>query len=180
MRFALKLLLFYSLSGVLASYAMTSTVIPERLLVDQPELQKVGDARYSKFGFKLYDAELWATSDRVFELDAQQSYALSLRYLRNITKDKLVSATAKEWQRLAPVSDEQIASWTESIDAIWPDVQTGSVLTCIVFPNNRTEFYYDDQKIGEIADARFGLAFLNIWLDEASQFSKQRQALLGL
>lgn len=180
MRLLLPIFLFYSLSCVLASHAASDSVLPESLRNLQPALQKIGEARYKKFGFKLYDAEFWSTASAGEPLAADQGYALSLQYLRDISKTRLVEATNTEWQRLAPASETQIADWIAIIDNMWPDVSKGTILTCAVFPNGRTVFYLGNEQIGEILDAEFGLAFLNIWLNDASQFSKQRQRLLGL
>lgn len=180
MRLLLLIFTFYSLCWVLASHAASDSVLPEPLQNKQADLQKIGAARYKKFGFKLYDAEFWSTTSAGKSLSADQGYALSLQYLRDISKDRLVEATNTEWQRLALASEAQIAEWITLIDMMWPDVSEGTILTCMVFPEGRTVFFLGNEQIGEVMDAEFGVAFLNIWLNEASQFSKQRQRLLGL
>ena len=43
----------------------------------------------------------------------------------------------------------------------------------------KTVFYNKDARLGELNDPEFGPAFLAIWLDEKSRYSKNRKELLG-
>lgn len=178
MRLIVLLSLFYSLVPIFASHAFTNTTVPERIFEQQPDLKPLGSARYSKFGFKLYDAELWASNTKTTPESLNGDYALSLIYKRDIEKSRLIKATDKEWRRLG-VSDSQRTAWIATLESIWPDVQKGSVLTSHIVANNKTVFYLGDTKLGEVNDSNFGSAFLDIWLSEKSQFKKQRNLLLG-
>ena len=63
---------------------------------------------------------------------------------------------------------------------IFPDVENGTILTGVYYPNNKTVFYRDDGEIGTITDIEFGKWFFNIWLGEKTAFPKMRADLLGI
>ncbi len=152
--------------------------MPKSLQEKWSELNKLGIAEYSKFGFDLYDAELWASSDKVDALNKQNVYGLSLKYKRNIKQEQLLKATAKQWRRLQ-LDATLSKSWLAQLESIWPDIKKGHTLSFVIDTQNNSLFYLGDRYLGEINDHRFGFAFLDIWLHEQSQFKKQRQQLLG-
>jgi hypothetical protein len=46
-------------------------------------------------------------------------------------------------------------------------------------PDGKTTFFNKNASLGTIDDSDFGAAFLAIWLDEKSRFTKNRKELLG-
>lgn len=153
-------------------------IMPSSIQQTWQNLNKVGTAKYSKYGFKLYKAELWSSASLEKGLSEEQTYGLSLKYKRNIKQPTLLKHTNKQWLRLntpASVAD----TWIDKLEGIWPNIKKGDILSCIVEPQNKTTFFLNNKPIGEITDTRFGLAFLNIWLNEKSAFKKQRKQLLG-
>ena len=71
-------------------------------------------------------------------------------------------------------------TWLAQLEAIWPDIQKGHTLSFVKDTQTSSLFYLNDRYLGQINDANFSTAFLDIWLGPNSQFPKQRQQLLGL
>ncbi|WP_394205672.1 chalcone isomerase family protein [Shewanella waksmanii] len=141
-------------------------------------MNKVGEGQMSYLFWDVYKAALYSESSRYQSLDSSYPLALQIHYLRDIDSDVLIQATQEQWQHLA-YSDEQISRWSEPLNALWPDIQEGDVLTIIVDEQGISDFYHGDEALGTVTNANFGPAFLSIWLSENTTEPELRQALLG-
>ena len=139
----------------------------------------VGAGDFSWFGIKLYRASLWTEDGRYGDYRETRPIALTITYEKNISSERLVSRTAREWRRLKNADRAQLEVWSTQIASIWPDVKTGDSLTTLVEPGGATLFYDSNELIGVIDDAEFGPAFLAIWLDEKTRARKLRRQLLS-
>ena len=74
-------------------------------------IQGQGEMRW--FGFRLYQASLWAPDGR---WQAAQPYALELRYARDIPSARLVQASIEEMQRLGSADDARLARWKVELE----------------------------------------------------------------
>ena len=63
-------------------------------------------------------------------------------------------------------------AWLMILENIWPDVNKGDQLIFVTSPNGTSTFYNKQKSLGTIDDAKFGSAFLAIWLDENSRYKK--------
>lgn len=147
------------------------------------EVEAVGSGVLSWFGIDVYEAVLYTDSGRFSGVDVQETVALELRYLRNISAERLVERTRKEWDRL----DRRISlpgertrdSWLEQVGAFWPDITPGDLIVTVVTRHGPTRFYSSGGLIGEIPDPEFGPAFLEIWLHPESRRPDLRNELVG-
>lgn len=141
-----------------------------------PDCEKVGEARYTRLLWDVYDASLFA-KDGVYQ--QQQPFALSLHYLRNI-EGKAIADKSAELIREAGFSDEiTLAAWHNQMRSIFPNVSEGTVLTGIYGEGGKTVFYDGGKKIGQISDPKFGEHFFGIWLSEDNKEADFRKKLLG-
>ena len=138
-------------------------------------VQGQGEMRW--FGFRLYQASLWAPGGH---WQAHQPYALELRYARDIPSSRLVQASMEEMQRLGNAGSEPLARWKVELERVFPDVRSGDVIVGMHLPKRGAEFYHQGKLTGRIDDVEFAGAFFAIWLDERTREPALRARLLGL
>jgi hypothetical protein len=103
-----------------------------------------------------------------------------LRYLRAIPGKAIAARSVTEIQRQGVQDPAVLAQWQAQMATIFPDVQEGTVLSAIFFPEGKTLFFAGDTPIGSIQDADFTRAFPAIWLGPHTAAPLLRQRLLGL
>ncbi len=138
------------------------------------QVQGQGEMRW--FGFRLYDASLWAPGGR---WRPGQPYALELRYARDIASTRLVEASVDEMRRLGSADDERLARWKLELERVFPDVRTGDVIHGLHLPARGAEFYHQGKLTGRVDDIEFARAFFAIWLDPRTREPALRASLLG-
>jgi hypothetical protein len=150
--------------------AAAGTVLPQDWRV-----QGQGEMRW--FGFRLYEASLWAPGDR---WQSDQPYALELRYARDIPSARLVQASIEEMQRLGSADAARLARWQAELERVFPDVRSGEVIHGVHLQQRGAEFYHQGKLTGRIDDVEFARAFFAIWLDPRTREPALRKDLLGL
>jgi hypothetical protein len=150
--------------------AAAGTVLPQDWRV-----QGQGEMRW--FGFRLYEASLWAPGGR---WQSDQPYALELRYARDIPSTRLVQASIEEMQRLGSADDARLARWQAELERVFPDVRSGEVIHGVHLQQRGAEFYHQGKLTGRIEDVEFARAFFAIWLDPRTREPALRKDLLGL
>lgn len=136
-------------------------------------LQLQGQGRMTFWGFDVYDARLYVGDQR-----GQTGFALDLNYLRSLKGSDITKRTIEEMQRFG-VGEANRSTWGKKLDAIFPDVVSGSSLTAIHVPGRGTVFLHNGKSVGEIAGDDFAKAFFSIWLDPKTAAPKLRTALIG-
>lgn len=143
-----------------------------------PAAVPVGRGELTWFGLRIYQATLWA-SEQPFT--SSQPFALQLEYYRNISRDRLVSASLREIKRLAkqPVAADTIADWQEQLERVFIDVQTGDQLIGVYHPEQGMRLYSRERLLGHITDVTLAQAFFDIWLNPDAEDQQLRRQLLG-
>ena len=167
------------LSSLLAAPAGGATDVSGPL----DTLHEVGSGELTWFGLEVYEARLHSGTPEFQGLGAAVPVALEITYRRNISSERLVETTAKEWRRLRTELDlpgvERLQPWLDAVAEIWPDVTPGDRIIARVEPGGPTFFYGNDGLLGVVEDPGFGPAFLGIWLHPESRDASLRAALLG-
>lgn len=101
------------------------------------QLEKVGDGTMSWMFLDIYDASLFTTDGDYSSTVYPQ--VLTLNYLKNINKKRLINATKEQWI-LQGFEDTKMKYWLQSLQQIWPDIKSGDSLT----------FYVSENKKGQI------------------------------
>ena len=153
------------LVGSSASYAET------RLFGGNLSLQKYGTGELRRFGFLVYEAQLWAGAN-----PADPPVALQLTYKRDIAGSKIVAASIDQMRALG-AGEQQLGAWAGAMARIFPDVKPGDQIVGIYRPGSAT-FLYNNREIGQINDPEFARLFFGIWLDPRTTEPKLRNQLL--
>lgn len=139
-------------------------------------LPQLGEGTLRWFGFKIYDATLWA-ADRAASLAAP--LRLELRYARALQGAAIAAASDEQMARLGFGTRAQRAAWLQAMRDVFPDVEAGDALAGEHLPGRGARFYRNGALIGEVPDPEFSRAFFSIWLDPRTAEPGLRAALLG-
>ncbi|WP_371324404.1 chalcone isomerase family protein [Dechloromonas sp. ZY10] len=137
-----------------------------------PGLRRWGQGEFSRFGFRIYRATLWAGDDL-----RRPPLALRLDYHRAIRSSQIVDASLREMRTLG-TSEVALERWGARLAALLPDVRPGDYIVG-VHRGDAAWFAHNGRFLGEIAEAAFADAFFAIWLDPRTSEPGLRQALLG-
>ncbi|BCE02809.1 chalcone isomerase family protein [Marinicellulosiphila megalodicopiae] len=154
-------------------FLMSTTAFSAPLSEDK---YKVGEARFKYLFWKVYDSSLF-TKNKKFE-SLNQELTLSITYLRNIPKHRIVDATVNQWEHLN-FDQKSISKWREKIETILPEINKNDNLSFHKQQTGIGSFYYNGKLIGEINDTQFSDAFLSIWLSSNTSEPKLRQKLIS-
>ncbi|USD66686.1 chalcone isomerase family protein [Vibrio sp. SCSIO 43136] len=144
----------------------------------------VGTSVLSWLFFDIYQSEL-KTPDGFYQESSDVTphpMALSIHYLRDIPKDKLLEATHDQWIHLG-YGQKQADEWIGKLEVIYPDIQQGDSLVYVTDGKAGQFIYYSDkaqpQVVGNINSETLNDAFLSIWLSPDTEYPKHRAQLLG-
>jgi hypothetical protein len=136
------------------------------------QAEVVGEGRLIYWGFKLYDAQLYASKE------SQGGYALDLNYLRQFEAQDLYKQTLEEMQKMG-VTKEKRALWDPQLSKAFKTVKKGDSITAIKKSRDLTQLFHNGQLISEIRGEELSKAFFGIWLHPRTSVPKLRLSLLG-
>jgi hypothetical protein len=152
-----------------------------RLLPFGEEWQRRGSGNTSFLGLRLYHATLWtagaAPQDAAGVLAG--SHALTLRYVRDFSRDTLVEASLREMKRLG-ATEAELLRWKHDLARVFPNVKAGEVITGLHRPGRGATFLHQGQPTGEVADPEFARRFFGIWLDPKTRDPELRAQLFAV
>jgi len=167
------LLASLAVSAVMAGQAFADLQTAQRHV---PDAELVGEGRLKYLFWSVFDAALYAP-DGIWSAD--QPFALSLSYLRDLEGEGIVEASIDEIREQGMADQAILERWRDEMTAIFPDVDDQTTLTGIVDDNSHTQFYQNGELVGTISDPAFSRYFFNIWLGEQTSEPKLRRQLLG-
>jgi hypothetical protein len=132
------------------------------------------------FGFKAYDARLWAAADGgANPLLARQPFALDIIYNATVSGEEIARVSLVEMYRLRPAGPDRLEAWNQAMRQALPSVKSGDRLVGVHLPQVGARFYFNGRQTGEVNDPAFSEAFFAIWFDENTRRPELRRALLG-
>lgn len=143
---------------------------------------EVGHATLTWGPFDVYHSQL-STPEGHYQA-AHWPQALSIEYLRSISREELVKATDEQWDKLGLLPKARQNGWSEQAAKVWPDVSEGSQITFLADADGG-QFYYRaphsvlTEPLGPRFSADFRDAFLAIWLSPTTQYPDLRKDLIG-
>ena len=155
---------------------LAASELPPAVRADAPALQLHGSAVMRRFGFKIYTARLWTTSEGY---RANAPYALDLEYALDIDGAALVDTSINEMRGLGYRDEARLSRWSQAMTAVFPDIRKGDRLIGLARPGVEARFYSAQAYLASIADPAFVDAFFGIWLNPATSAPKIRAGLLG-
>jgi hypothetical protein len=141
-----------------------------------PGLQRLGEGTLRWFGFRVYDATLWAVGRGT---DFSAPLRLELRYARALSGAAIAERSDEEIARLGYGTPEQRSRWLDAMRRLFPDVAEGDTLAGEHQPGRGARFSRNGAPLGEIDDPEFSRAFFSIWLDPRTSAPALRAQLLG-
>ena len=144
-----------------------------------PQAQRLGQSRLTVWGFKIYDAQLWAAPGFNADRYASQPLALELAYLRDFDAADIAERSIKEMRRSATITDAQARQWSLDMQRVFPDVKAGDRIMGLHRPGVGASFWVNGKVGGEILDAEFSKLFFGIWLSPKTSEPAMRTALVG-
>ncbi len=135
-----------------------------------------GEGALKRLWLKGYDASLWTDAP---EWSMDTTYALTLKYARDFSRDDLVERSIKEMEHAQPLTAQQKKEYSAQLSNIFPNVHENDTITSLYEPSKGTTFFYNGKKTGEITDKEFAKKFLGIWLGPKTSEPELRQALIG-
>lgn len=142
-----------------------------------PDLQKIGEGRFSFMVWDVYDAALYASEG---QWKTGQPVILTLSYLRDLEGQKIAESSIDEIKKQGFTNEVQLNQWYQDMLGIFPNVEKDDVITGIYTAQKETVFYKNSVQLGTINDPVFGQAFFDIWLGEQTLAPDLRAQLLGL
>ena len=160
--------LFLQMNQARATEAQNITLVNQQIA----QAEVVGEGRLVYWGFKLYDAQLFASKQ------SQGGYALDLNYLRQFDAQDLYKQTVEEMEKMG-VSKEKQALWDPQLSKAFKTVKKGDSITAIKKSRDLTQLFHNGLLISEIRGEELSKAFFGIWLHPRTSVPKLRQSLLG-
>ncbi len=142
-----------------------------------PNASIVASATLSYAFWDIYQATLYAPKG---QWSPNQPFALSIKYHQTIKGKKIAAESVKEIRKQGFTDEKKLAAWHSQMNAIFPNVKNGTILSAVYQPNQHTMFYHANQPIGTIKDPEFSKLFFDIWLSEKTSEPELRRILLGL
>lgn len=141
------------------------------------KLNLVGEGKLTYWFWDVYQAQLFSQDGRYEE----QRYPLALRlqYLRDFSKEELLSETEKQWQKLGMTNTAEQQKWLTMLESLWPDVRKNDAITLFINEHKVSRFYFNSELLGEVTEPDFSEAFLAIWLAENTSAPDVRKKLIA-
>jgi hypothetical protein len=155
-----------------------SSLIPKEIANAFDSPRRYGASRLRFLAWDVYDITLWTGPDFEPANFIKFPFALELTYLRSIKGIDIANQSIKEMQRLGPMSKSQESQWLLSMQAAFPNVQSGDRLCGIHQPNQRARFFHNGALRTEIEDTAFSPYFFGIWLSDKTSEPRLRSELL--
>lgn len=171
------------LSAALSAFLIISTLNaqsfdspPKEVVQTIPNGILLGTHRLEVLFFDVYDAALWAEK-KPWSFD--QKFALSLRYLSDISKSDIVDTSIEEMARHKPLGALE-PSYRAMLETIFVNVSAGDRITAVFVPTKGLTFYLNGTVLGKINDLNLATQFISIWLHPNASYGEMRSALLGI
>jgi hypothetical protein len=144
-----------------------------------PQHRLIGKGQLTVWGFRVYDAWLWALPGFKSENLAGQQFALELAYLRDLFSRDIAERSMTEMRRSTAISEDQAKNWMNEMLRVIPDIKKGDRVMAIHRPGTGVQVLVNGKSSGEIRDAEFAHLFFGIWLSPKTSEPKLRAVLLA-
>ena len=172
------LILVLFINGIISVANAGSEDLLENLPLEYKQLgfREVGRAKFSVLFWDIYNSSLYSKSGNYYHENSPEAILFKIEYLKDITSEDLLERTVEQWKHLN-ISESQYTPYISRLKAIWPNISSGDSLTMLV-EEEKSVFYFNNIKVGVIADKAFSKIFLDIWLSPKTSQVKLRAQLL--
>lgn len=152
---------------------------PPELRMQLPQASIEMQARFSYFGFAVYDANMWVPPGFSLAGFDRHAFALQLTYQRDFEGVAIAQRSVQEMRRQPGLSEQRLQLWERYMRDAFPDVRKGDRLTGIHNPGSGAQFLLNGRPIASIPDPEFAGRFFGIWLSPQSSDARLRDAVLA-
>jgi hypothetical protein len=158
---------------------LLSCLVLGQLAAASSEMQLRGSGRLSWMWYDIYDVELHLPPG--VEADpAVQPVRLTFRYLRAVSAGELAKATTTAVRKRSSAAERgDMDRDAAAINALWPSVVKGEVMTLTCRPGQGTTVGHNGRDLGTVAGDGFARVLLSIWLGDDPLDGDLRDRLLG-
>lgn len=170
---------FYMLIALVVlgkTYACDEASLPQEVNASLTEAQCVGSAMFTYVFWDVYEASLFAPNGKY---TGKTPFALSLVYQRTLKGKRIAQRSMEEIKKQGPFTDSKGQVWLSQMEALFPDVSKGDVITGVANKAGYSEFYLNGELLGLVNDVEFTERFFGIWLSENTSEPELRSALLN-
>lgn len=161
-----------NLLAALILLGMPTAAYPEvSQAIASASLKPYGTGEFRRFGFLVYEAQLWAGNNPM-----EPPIALQLTYKREIAGAKIVEASVDQMRALG-ADEQRLTLWAAAMQRIFPNVKPGDQIVGI-YRQGSAVFLHNNREIGQVNDPEFARLFFGIWLDPRTSEPKLRERLL--
>jgi hypothetical protein len=160
---------------------LAGITLPDTLKAGEKTLKLNGLGLRKKAVFKVYVGGLYLESpsrDAGAILTADQTKAIRMHFLRNLTKAQLVEAFQEGFEGNVKDRTPQKAAFDRML-ALVPDVKEGSTLTFAYVPGKGTTLSAGSRELGVFEGKGFADAVFAIWLGPKPPSEDLKKGMLG-
>lgn len=165
-----------ALALLLAVVPAQASRLPDAVEARLPLPSQTGAATVRLLGIPIYSAALFTNGGSQFDWAAP--FALELSYEQTIGRDKLLSATLSEMQRMEGAQADHSAI-IDKLTTCFRDVARGDRIVALAEAADRVGFWYNGTQTCQVQHPNIRDRFLGIWLSDASRFPKLSRQLRG-
>src|SRR5262245_54243407 len=160
---------------------LAGVTLPDTLQAGEKTLKLNGLGLRQKAIFKVYVGALYLevpSKDAGAILASDQSKAIRMHFLRDLSKAQLVEAYQEGFEANAKDKATQQATFAKML-ALVPDVKEGDTMTFTYVPGKGTTRQVGDKELGVFAGKEFAEAVFSIWLGPKPPSEGLKKGMLG-
>ena len=144
-----------------------------------PDAVLAGQAKFTFWGFDVYQAALWVEPGFSAATFERHAFALELSYLRDFSNEQITTRSLDEMRRQGGLAPATLAAWQPLMRGAFPDVVKGDRILGVHLPGEGAIFLTNTRQSGVISDVLFARRFFGIWLAPQTSEPQLRSALLA-
>jgi hypothetical protein len=153
-RYSVILFILIAVSGIPQGYAQ--------------QLTPIGTATFRYFGFKVYDAKVFAPAGtkNISDVLGKVPVKLELKYARELTARDFIESGEAYMKDNGQIPFESIKQFSDQMNKLYQDVEEGDVYQIYFEPGQGVQLFLNDIPKGQVKNDTFATAYLNIWKED--------------
>ena len=137
-------------------------------LANSQQLTLIGTTTFRYFGFKVYDAKVFAPAGtkNISEILGKAPVRLELKYARELTAKDFIESGEAYMKDNEQIPFESIKQFSDQMNKLYQDVKEGDVYQIYFEPGQGVQLFLNDVPKGQVKNDTFAIAYLNIWKED--------------
>ena len=172
--------LLFALLAPAQARTLAGVELPDTVVVDGATLMLncMGLRAATALRVKAYVGGLYLeepSSDAAKVIDSRQRKRVTMKFLRNIDRQRLTAGWAESLRKVGGTTDHSIAEFTSLI----PDVKTGDTMSFTWRPGVGLEVAMDEKVRGTVPGDDFARALFTVWFGPEPGDENLKRGMLG-